>query len=476
MLVILPHQLFDIKHVKKLLNESIKTIVIYEHHKYFTNYRFNKKKLILHRASMKYYYDYLKSNLKSDKDKIDIKYIQFNEPGKFNSLINGHLNINNTIHMFDPIDKIKLRLGKDTPVKLYESPNFLIPKELIEKYRKKTDKFTFNNYYLWAKKEINLYPELKSMDKDNRDKINKDVKIPPTPSSNIKSINFSGKQSKYLDEAIKYIDREFKSNYGNSNKTEFIYPIDHETASKWLTNFLKNKLDKFGPYQDYVKKDNGFLFHSILSSSINIGLLNPIDIINELVKYKSKVRLNSFEGFLRQLFWREYQRYTYIHIDYFKRDKNLNPINLNHNYFGNRGKLNKSWYNGSLGFEPINKMIIHGFQTGYLHHICRLMWIGNFMNINGISPMEGFKWFMEFSIDSYEWVMCQNVLDMVFFCTGGMTMRKPYISSSNYPLKMSEYVRSEDEDGWDKWDVLYNTFLKNNKKKLYKFRYHFPGL
>ena len=32
---------------------------------------------------------------------------------------------------------------------------------------------------------------------------------------------------------------------------------------------------------------------------------------------------------------------------------------------------------------------------------------------------------MEFSCDSYEWVMYQNVLDMVFFVTGGKTMRKP---------------------------------------------------
>ena len=55
-------------------------------------------------------------------------------------------------------------------------------------------------------------------------------------------------------------------------------------------------------------------------------------------------------------------------------------------------------------------MIKDGFNTGYLHHIGRLMFVGNFMNLYGISPMEGFKWFMEFSIDSYEWVMCQNVL------------------------------------------------------------------
>ena len=101
------------------------------------------------------------------------------------------------------------------------------------------------------------------------------------------------------------------------------------------------------------------------------------------------------------------------------------------------------------------------------------MLIGNFMNLYGISPKEGFKWFMEFSIDSYEWVMMQNVLDMVFFVTGGQTMRKPYITSSNYILHMSTYKKNK----WaDEWDILYNAFLKKHKDKLWKFRYHFPSL
>jgi deoxyribodipyrimidine photolyase-related protein len=80
---------------------------------------------------------------------------------------------------------------------------------------------------------------------------------------------------------------------------------------------------------------------------------------------------------------------------------------------------------------------------------------------------------MEFSIDSYEWVMHQNVLDMVFFVTGGQTMTRPYISSSNYILKMSDYKKSD----WSiKWDKLYHDFIKKHRAKLYKFRYYFPSL
>ena len=137
----------------------------------------------------------------------------------------------------------------------------------------------------------------------------------------------------------------------------------------------------------------------------------------------------------------------------------LRTVN-NKNYFGNNKKLSKKWYNGTTGITPIDDCIISGFNTGYLHHIRRLMFIGNYMNLEGIKPYEGFKWFMEFSCDSYEWVMKQNVLDMVFFVTGGETMRKPYISSSNYILKMSDYKKG---DWCVVWNSLYWSFVNNNR-------------
>ena len=97
------------------------------------------------------------------------------------------------------------------------------------------------------------------------------------------------------------------------------------------------------------------------------------------------------------------------------------------------------------------------------------MVIGNYMNLCNIKPREGFRWFMEFSCDSYEWVMYQNVYDMVFFSTGGKTMRRPYISSSNYILNMSNYSK----DSWcEIWNTKYRTFINKNKKKLWKYRYY----
>ena len=436
-LIILPHQLFKEEYFKKY---NINNVILWEHPQYFTKYKFNKKKIILHRASMKYYYDYL-----SKIGKYNINYINFNSDIKLNKK-------NNNYYIFDPIDKINIKKN-NKDINIIESPNFILTKKDYEKYRLKTDKFIFNNFYLWSKKHINLYPELKSLDKMNR-QVYQGNNIPNLP-------NLNKKDKKYIDEAIKYTEKYFSKNYGNTNN--FKYPISYESSSKWLDDFFKNKLDLFGPYQDFTRKNEVFMFHSVLSSSINIGLLNPNEIISKISKFEDKVRINSFEGYLRQLFWREYQRYTYIYVDFFK-----------YNYFNNKKKLNSKWYKGNLKIKPIDDLIKSGFDTGYIHHIGRLMFIGNFMNIYRLDPKEGYKWFMEFSCDSYEWVMCQNVLDMVFFVTGGLTMRKPYITKTNYILKNSDY---KFEDKWcNKWNQMYDSFLKDNKDKLWKFRYHFPTL
>ena len=97
-------------------------------------------------------------------------------------------------------------------------------------------------------------------------------------------------------------------------------------AHKWLKDFIKKRFSKFGDYQDFIDKDTSYLFHSVLSSSINIGLLNPTEIVNIILEdsVRKQIPINSYEGYVRQLFWREYQRYCYIYFDF-----------SNKNYFGN---------------------------------------------------------------------------------------------------------------------------------------------
>lgn len=415
--LILPNQLFDAKYLEK----SYKYI-IYEHPQYFKAYNYNKKKLLLHRASMKYYYDYLKSK------GFDVVYVEFKD--KLTYDIDA---------MFNPLDKLQVKASN-----VYDTPNILFTTEMSEAYRKKTKNFFFNAFYMWSKKQLGIIPNIASQDKLNRQRISGDVAVKqPTAETN-----------KYIKEAAVYIDKHFRNNCGNTDA--FIYPVTHQGAMKWLDHFVKYKFKHFGKYQDFIHKDNPYLYHSLLSALLNIGLLCPRDIINKIDKYKNKVPLSSYEGFVRQLFWREYQYYCYTYCDYEHK-----------NYFGNNKKLGSKWYAGKLDIEPVDDAIKEAFSTGYLHHIKRLMVIGNYMNLSGINPKEGFRWFMEFSCDSYEWVMHQNVYDMVFF--NGKSMRRPYISSSNYIMKMSNYKRGK----WcDTWDQLYRNFVARNKQKLWKYRYY----
>lgn len=422
-LVILPHQLFEKKHLKKIPN--IDTIIVWEHPHYFKTYKYNKKKLLLHRLSMKNYYDYLSSSYKC-------KYVDFNE--KFNY---------KDYTIFDPVDKITLP-GK--PI-MIESPAFLLSKTMYAEYRKKTDKFHFNSFYMWGKRCLDVLPKLKSLDKMNREKMPANVSIPKLPTLKIS-------RNKHFKPSQQYVEKYFSKNIGNTD--DFMYPITHKDANKFLKNFIDEKLKNFGPYQDAIGCEESILFHSVLSSSMNIGIITPLEVMTVVAKKKQP--LNSVEGFIRQLFWREYQRYCYIYCSF------------QGNYLGNRKKLSSAWYNGTIGVVPVDNCIVRGIESGYLNHIERLMVVGNYMNLWGLHPLEGYRWFMEFSIDSYDWVMHQNVLDMVFFVTGGATMRRPYVSSSNYILRMSNYSRG---DWCDIWDDAYRKFVKSKKKKLYKFRYYF---
>ena len=433
-LVILPNQLFDIKILKQVTKKlNIKKIIIWKHPDFFDKYNFNKKKLILHYSTIFYYEDYL-SSLKITIQIVD----EFNE---------------NSYCIFDPINKLKLHGNP----KIIESPNFLLTKKDYQEYydSKKSKKHLFNNFYMWGKKKLDILPTTKSTDKMNRTEFSNKIPIPP----NNKSFT---KQIKYINEAIEYVNKNYKNNYGNTK--DFIFPVSHTEAKNLLSTFCKNKLKNFGEYQDIIYENNN-LYHSLISSSLNIGLLNPIDVIHEILKYKSKYKINNIEGFIRQLFWREYQRYCYIHIDYKKY--------INDPYFNLNISITKKWYTGKTNNVIINNTITKAFNTAYLHHIERLMVIGNYMMLSYIKPKHVFKWFMEFSIDSYEWVMYQNVYDMVLFITGGLTTRKPYITSSNYITKMSNYKCKDIKNSCEDWNDKYKKFLTNNKKKLHKFRYFF---
>ena len=119
------------------------------------------------------------------------------------------------------------------------------------------------------------------------------------------------------------------------------------------------------------------------------------------------------------------------------------------NYWGFTRKIPHSFWDGTTGIEPIDSTIRKVLSTGYCHHIERLMVLGNFMLLCEFDPDEVYRWFMEMFIDAYDWVMVPNVYGMSQFADGGLMTTKPYISGSNYVMKMSDYRKGEWQAVWD---------------------------
>ena len=448
--LIFPNQLFQIKHIEKYIKYDI---FIIEDTLFFSDkeriVNFNKLKLVLHSASMKYYHDYLTKN------KCNVQYINFNKLNNQYKFLKNYTKIT-TFHPEDHLLKKRLDnfvLKHKIKIIYIENPLFLLSQDDLDEYiehKGKTKTFYHKNFYDWQINKLNIPYIDKSYDKMNRNSIPNDIQIP----NSIRNKNDNN--TIYVKEAKKYIQKHFKNNYGNV--VNFFYPVTHKTANIWLIDFIKNRLEYFGTYQDAILENQPFLFHSLLSSLINIGLLTPSDVLKQTINYyeknKNKIQINNFEGFIRQLVgWREYMRMLYV--------KYYDQL-ITSNYFNNTKKLDKRWYNGTFGILPVDNTIKRAFKYGYLHHIERLMIMLNFMGLVQIHPNQIYKWFMEFSVDSYDWVMIGNVYGMGYHNTN--IMRKPYISTSNYIIKMSNYK----PDGvWDKvWTALFYKFLVNNKDKL----------
>jgi deoxyribodipyrimidine photolyase-related protein len=282
--------------------------------------------------------------------------------------------------------------------------------------------------------------------------------------------NYDG--NKYIKDAYNYIKKNISSNdlfiwENDIDKLELKFPIDTKGAKKQLEHFIKYKFDMFGDYQDVFLKDsdNSFIFHSGISPMLNIGLITPIEVIDKIIQVynlskNKKNILNNVEGFIRQILgWREFCRFTYkLHSDKY----------LNKNYFKSTKSLDETWYNGTTNILPVDHCIEKAFRFGYLHHIERLMVMANYMTITNINPKDMYKWFMEFSLDSYDWVMEYNIYCMGSYADGGHFTTKPYISSTNYIFKMSNYKKQESEDWINIWDMSFWKFIDKNKQKIAK--------
>ena len=447
--LLFPHQLFK---DSPILNLNCDVYLV-EEFLFFSHYKFHKQKIAFHRASMKAYADFLK-----DKG-LSVNYIEAtSETSDVRELIPELIHKGlETLHIIDPSDnwleKHIKSVSESIAVEWYESPLFINTKEELSSFFKPSKKKFFQtSFYKQQRKDrdilmVNDQPEGGKLtyDSENRKKYPKD-KTPP-------SIQFPD-ISKYHNEAISYVEKNFDSHYGELN--DFInYPMDFKSAEQWLQQFFEYRFHEFGAYEDAIVKEEHFLNHSLLSPLINVGLMHPMDVIDKAIDYarSNDVPINSTEGFVRQILgWREFIRGVYQVKGTEERTKNFWNFNR---------KIPKSFYDGTTGIQPIDDVIKKVNKTAYAHHIERLMILGNFMVLCEFHPDEVYEWFMELFIDAYDWVMVPNVYGMSLYADGGLMSTKPYISSSNYIMKMSNYSKG----AWQAtWDGLFWTFMDKHRE------------
>ncbi|PIY08215.1 MAG: cryptochrome/photolyase family protein [Flexibacter sp. CG_4_10_14_3_um_filter_32_15] len=473
--LIFPHQLF--KENLLLLNENNnekRSVFLIEDDLYFGQYPFHKQKLLLHRASMHYYQSFL------EKKGYEVSYLEHSKYGKLETvfeLLNEEKIIE--IHYVDTTDYLVerrlTRFSEKFNIKLiqYQTPLFLTSKEELDKILQKTKlgSYLMATFYQKQRKRLDILMNSDgspkggkwSFDDENRKSLPKPTKgkseknklqIPKFPVF---------EENSFVKKYKPTIESEFGDNYGFLE--EFNYPTTHEEAEQVLDTFLKERFHLFGDYEDAISTKERIIFHSVLTPALNIGLLIPKQIIEKAISFASQsegtaqeIPINSLEGFIRQIIgWREFMRGVYEKESVFERTNN---------FFDFKREIPKSFYEGTTGIIPIDETIKKVLKYGYCHHIERLMILGNFMLLCEFSPDAVYRWFMELFIDAYDWVMVGNTYGMTQYADGGLITTKPYISGSNYVLKMSDYSKTTaKENNWTEiWNGLYWNFIHSHKE------------
>lgn len=477
--VILPTQLFHYKELANLIryslldnNKGVINIYIVEDPYYFTRLKFHKAKLIMHRASMKYYMDYIMDNLDKIKDHINKNSVDASDI----KLVIHYIEFDRVDHiydidaiMFDPID-VEVR-NKYNNIYI-ETPAFLTSRAELCNYIHTRDKNYSHDssFYRWQRKRLDVL-----MDGDEPiggswtyDTMNRE------PFVTVEEVHkYRTNKNPYVMDARIYINTHFADNPGDD---KLYFPITHDQAKYNLNIFLDKKIKEFGPYQDATHPDIKWGFHSQISSSLNNGLITPRYVLDNIMEhfnhyYKGRgTLLQSAEGFIRQLIgWREYCRMIYIDYELRGIVKDIHNNEKNYiNYFGFDNKLSIKWWTGETGIIYVDYLIDRAIKYCYLNHIERLMYISNIMLLCEIDPMEVYEWFITIvSIDAYDWVMVPNIFGMGTYGDGGIMMKRPYYSSSSYVSKMSGI---KDKESDKIWDALYYNFIDNNKNKLKDYR------
>lgn len=259
-------------------------------------------------------------------------------------------------------------------------------------------------------------------DAENRKKIPKGLTIPETGRVEPDAVT---------QEVMTMVDEWFPGGLGATQG--FGYAVTRAQAMSLAQEFIDERLESFGPYEDAMALDEPILFHSRLSLYMNNGLLNPLELCQmaQQVYQEGRVPIQSVEGFIRQILgWREYIRVYY---------EAMMPKVREANHFGFTHGLPVAYWTGEHACKCVSQSLKPVLDEAWSHHIPRLMVLSSFSNLTQTDPRELNKWFLLAYADAHEWVELPNVLGMSTFADGGVLASKPYVSGGAYINKMSNY-------------------------------------
>lgn len=232
-------------------------------------------------------------------------------------------------------------------------------------------------------------------------------------------------------EVLAQVERQFPDHPGTLD--HFNWPVTREQALVALADFIEHRLPHFGLHQDAMWTHLDFGWHSLLSSSLNLKLLNPLEVVlaAELAWKSRDLNLASVEGFIRQILgWREFMRGVYF-LDM--------PELKAANHFGHNNDLPAWYWSGDTKMNCMRQSINQTLANGYSHHIQRLMVTGMFGITAQITPQQLCDWYLAVYVDAVEWVELPNTAGMALFANGGRFTSKPYVASGAYIKRMSNY-------------------------------------
>ncbi len=275
----------------------------------------------------------------------------------------------------------------------------------------------------------------------------------------------SFRPDKLTKKVMRMVEHEFPDAPGKLDG--FDYPVSAAQARDALRDFIKHRLECFGSFQDAMVTGEPYLYHSRISSSLNLHMLDPRDVIDAAVKAyeNNNAPLNAVEGFVRQILgWREYIRGVYwTHMPEYE---DLNALDAD------RPAPAFLW-TGETEMNCVRHCVGQLVDHAYAHHIQRLMVLGLLSMLLGVRPYDVHRWHMSMYIDAIDWVSLPNVLGMSQYADGGIVGTKPYCATGAYIDRMSDYCsdcrynpKKATGDDACPFTTLYWDFLSRNRNRL----------